>query len=55
MERTSLSLAASVRREITWFRNNPFGEGEFTFSTTTGLGLSDFLLGDVSSLRQARA
>jgi hypothetical protein len=46
-------FGGSARREITWFRNNPFGEGQFIFSATTGLGLADFLLGRVSSLRQA--
>jgi len=46
-------FGGSARREIIWFRNNPFGEGEFIFSNSTGLGLSDFLLGEASSLRQA--
>ena len=46
-------FGGAVRRDITWLRVNPFGEGDFSFSTSTGLGLSDFLLGDVSSLRQA--
>lgn len=46
-------FGASARREITWTRVNAFGEGQFIFSTNTGLGLSDFLLGQVSSLRQS--
>ena len=46
-------FGGAARREIIWFRNNPFGEGQFIFSNATGLGLSDFMLGQVSSLRQS--
>ena len=47
------AFGGSFTRSIEWHVGNSYSGGSFTFGSTTGLGLSDFMLGVVSQLRQA--
>ncbi len=48
-----LAFGGVYTRVIEWKYANAFSDGNFTFGNTSGLGLSDFLLGKVSQFRQA--
>jgi len=50
-----ITFGAAFTRMIEWHLANSFSGGQFTIGATTGLGLSDFMLGQVSQLRQATA
>jgi hypothetical protein len=50
-----ITFGGFFTRMIEWHLAHSFDGGQFTIGATTGLGLSDFLLGQVSQLRQATA